>query len=293
MSGTVWAAASGLGFGVFQTLNRRAVVAIDAYVSTFVQLAIATFVLAVAAAATEDLATLRDASAAAFAWFAAAGVIHFFGGWTFLNLSQKRIGAARTSPLVSIVPVFGVAVAAATIHEYPGRDTWLGMAVVLTGVYLVALERLREAAPATARWRDAAFGLATAACWASSPVLIKQGLRGLDSPLLGVTIGIACALVLYTVAIPLSGRALGVPVDGFLGWKLAAGVFVGLSVWSRWFALEDASVAVVLSLGLLSVPVVLVLSRPVLGPELERVTPRVVAGSALVVLGSIVLVALP
>ena len=56
VTGSLWAVASGVGFGVFQTLNRRALSGIDdAYVSTFMQLIVAALVLVVASVATQDL----------------------------------------------------------------------------------------------------------------------------------------------------------------------------------------------------------------------------------------------
>lgn len=289
LTGAVWAAFSGLGFGVFQTLNRRTVLTLDVYVSTFVQLLLAGVVLLAACAATGDLRGLGTASAAGIAWFAAAGVIHFFGGWTFLSLSQQRIGAARTSPLVSTAPVFGVAVAAATLHERPSLASLVGIVVVLAGVYVIALERVHgtERPPV----REAALGLCTALCWSISPVFIKHGLHGLPSPLLGVTVGMVCALAVYAAAIPASGKSFRLPREDFrpVG-QLLAGIFVGLSVWSRWYALKTASIGVVLALGLLSVPVVVALSPLVLGRVLERITPRVLAGSTLVVGGALLLV---
>jgi drug/metabolite transporter (DMT)-like permease len=289
VSGALWAACSGLGFGVFQTLNRRTVLTLDPYVSTFVQLAIALVVLGCACLATGDLAGLRTATAAGVAWFAAAGVVHFFGGWTFLSLSQRRVGAARTSPLISTTPVFGVAVAAVTLHETPTVVAVAGIAVVLAGVYVIALERVaRTGRPPL---RHALFGLCTALCWSISPVLIKHGLRGLASPLLGVTVGMVCALAVYALAIPASGGTFRLPRGDFRpAGQLLAGVFVGLSVWSRWVALDGASIAVALALSLLSVPVVVALSPIVVGRVLERVTPRVVGGSALVVAGALLLV---
>jgi len=153
------------------------------------------------------------------------------------------------------------------------------------------LERL-EGTGARVSLRDSAFGLATALCWATSPVFVKLGLRGLDSGLLGVTIGLAVAVVAYGAAIAVSGRPLRPSLErGRLAWKLVAGLFVGLSVWARWFSLELTSIGVVLALGLLSVPVVLALSPLVVGRRHERVTRRLVAGAALVVAGSLLLVA--
>jgi drug/metabolite transporter (DMT)-like permease len=289
LSGAAWAAFSGLGFGVFQTLNRKTVLGVDVYASTFVLLTIAGVILVSASVATGDVRELSDASAAGIAWFAVAGVLHFFGGWTFLSLSQARIGAARTSPLVSTAPVFGVLVAVVTIHEWPSAGELAAIVVVLAGVYLVALEKLHDTSRPPAR--DAVFGLCTALCWAVSPVLIKHGLRGLHSPLLGVTIGMICALAVYAVALVVTRRAVRLAAPGgALAFQLFAGLFVGLSVWSRWYALEGATIGVVLALGLLSVPVVTALSPVVLGRVLERITPRIVLGSALVVAGALALV---
>jgi drug/metabolite transporter (DMT)-like permease len=288
VSGAIWAALSGLGFGIFQTLNRRTVSGLDVFESTFVQLLIAGAVLVIASVASEDPGQLGDASAAGLAWFAGAGVIHFFGGWTFLSVSQKRIGAARTSPLVSASPLFGVFVAAATLGEWPSALGLVGIFVVLAGVYLVALARLEGARPPL---RDALAGLGSALCWAVSPVFVKHALHGLDSPLLGVTIGMLCALAVYGGALAATGRGLAVARGRAARlFQVGAGLFVGLSVWSRWYALEDTSVGVVLALGLLSVPVVTALSPVVMGRSVERITVRIVAGSALVVTGALLLV---
>jgi uncharacterized membrane protein len=72
--------------------------------------------------------------------------------------------------------------------------------------------------------------------------------------------------------------------------KLAAGVLVGLSTWTRWVALDLSPVAVVLALGLLSVPTVMLLAPPLAGRREEQVTARVWLGAALVVAGSLLLV---
>lgn len=295
MTGTVLAAAAGMGFGFFQSLNRRAVGGMgDAYLATFVQLLIALVVLTAATVATEDLEVLQTATAASLAYFALAGMIHFFVGWTLLNMSQMRIGAARTSPLLATNPVFGAAIAAVALHELPQLYSWLGIGLVLAGAFTVSLERVAETGWGVS-WADASFGLGTALAWSISPVLIKEGLEGLESPLVGLTLGMVAAVVAYAGLVALRGR----PQAGALGsraslaFKLAAGVMVALSVWARWLSLESAGVAVVLALGLLSVPIVLLLSPVLMGRHVERVTPQVWAGGALVVGGGLLLVLAP
>ena len=64
MSGAVVAAASGIGFGLFQTLNIRAVRGMDPFASTFVQIAVAAAALLAASVASGGLAALGDAPAA-------------------------------------------------------------------------------------------------------------------------------------------------------------------------------------------------------------------------------------
>src|SRR3954452_4036344 len=120
MNGAVLAAASGLGFGLFQATNVRAVrAAEDPFASTLVQVSVATLALVLLALITGELSGALHAPLWALGDFALAGVLHFLAGWSLLNLSQRRIGASRTSPLLTTVPVFGVVIAAVTIGQLP------------------------------------------------------------------------------------------------------------------------------------------------------------------------------
>ena len=291
MTGTAWAFASGVGFGAFQTVNRRAVARMDVYVATLIQLAVALVVLLALVGATSDRNRLGSVPASAFGWFVLGGAAHFFVGWTLLNISQQRIGAARTSPLIATVPVFGAAIAAVTLQEFPPALSWLGIALITLGAYVVSAERLLGGAARMSR-RDSVYGIGCAVAWSLSPVFIRKGLDGFDSPLLGVAIGLAASLAGYLLVLAVGDhgwdrRSLG---DAF-GLKLLAGVLVALSTWGRWVALERISVGAVLALGLMSVPVVLLLSPVLMGREVERVNVWVWLGAALVVAGSLLLVA--
>src|SRR5215218_8981670 len=166
MNGALLAAASGIGFGLFQSVNVRALrAAEDSYASTFVQVSVAAAVLAAASIAAGELDGLLDAPLWAIGDFALAGLLHFFGGWSLLNLSQHRIGAARTGPLLTTVPVFGVVVAAVTIGQLPGALTLLAIALMCGGAYLVAT----RGGTGAARAGDALPGLGCACMWALSP----------------------------------------------------------------------------------------------------------------------------
>ena len=291
MTGVLWAAASGIGFGLFQSVNVRAVRQLeDVYVSTFLQLLVAAAVLLVACIVAGDLPLLSDASAWAWISFALAGAIHFFLGWTLLNASQDRIGAARTSPLLTTTPLFGVAIAAVTLGQLPGAAALAGIAVTVAGALVITDPR----SEAGISWQDSTPGLATAFLWALSPVFTVEGLDELDSPLLGVTIGMVFSVLAYALvlaAAPGERRsALDLPREG-VALKLVSGVLVALSIWGRWLALDLAEVGVVLALNLLAVPTVLLLAPVIAGRHLERVDARIWLGAGLVVAGTLVLIA--
>lgn len=291
MSGAAWAALSGAGFGLFQSLNARAVREITSvYASTFLQLLVAAAILAVAALATEDIGELGDASTWGLVAFALAGLVHFFVGWTTLNFSQARIGAARSSPLLSTAPVFGLLFAVVFLSEVPGWAAFPGIVLTIAGAYLIS----DPGGGQRARLRDSGFALATACAWALSPILTVEGLDELDSPLLGVTLGMFAAAFAYGVLLAITRT----PVRGSLGTrealslKLAAGVVVAFATWGRWISLDDTAVGVVLALQLLSVPVVLVLAPMISGRHIEIVNAKIWAGAALVIAGSLVLIVL-
>ena len=305
MTGVALAAVAGIGFGLFQSVNRAALRGMDAYASTFLQVLVSAALLVAVSLAAGDPGRLAAAPAPAWWWFAAAGLVHFSVGWTLLNLSQQRLGAARTSPLLATVPLFGVVIAAVTLREVPSALELAGVALMVGGVSAMEVERARAPrAGATGGWRNAGgtgsrrfrpavvwtaslFGLGTALCWAVSPIFIRQGLRDLPSPLLGVTVGVVAATLAYGLVLPLRGRGGLRFTREALAWKLAAGVLVAVSTWARWVSVSLVPVAVVLALGLLSVPTVMAAAPALVGRQAERVTAPVLAGSALIVAGAL------
>jgi drug/metabolite transporter (DMT)-like permease len=254
-------------------------------------------VLAAASVATEDLALLRQVSGLAWLNFGLAGFFHFFIGWTFLNASQKLIGAARTGSLIGTTPLFAAVIAGLILREFPTLVTIAGILLIVGGVFLVNYANIRPAAgnqtaSGATGWRSLLLGLAAALCWAISPIFIRYGLAELPSPILGVTIGITACMLGYALALAVRrswAPLTAISTDAFT-FKLAAGLLVGLSTWARWVALDLASVAMVLALSLVSVPLVNVLSPLLVGQHLEQVTSQVWLGSALIIGGSLVLI---
>jgi drug/metabolite transporter (DMT)-like permease len=291
VTGVLWATASGIGFGVFQSLNRRAIRGIeDPYVSTFLQLAVATAVLVVASLVSEDLAQLGEASADAIAIFALAGVIHFVLGWLLLNVSQARIGASRTAPLITLTPLFGTVLAVLLRGELPSASALAAIAPIMVGAWLLAT----RGTGGVAIERDSIYAFGTAFMWSLSAVLTVEALEGLDAPLLGVTIGLLAATAALGGALVARGSftpAVRSIARNTLALKVAAAVLVAFATWFRLLALDETDVAVVLAANLVSVPVVLVLAPMLMGRHLEQADARIWGGGALVAGGILALIA--
>jgi drug/metabolite transporter (DMT)-like permease len=203
VSGVLWATASGIGFGLFQSLNRRAIRGIeDASVSAFLQLLVATVILLVATLTSEDLSRLGDASGEALTLFALAGIVHFFLGWLFLNMSQARIGASRTAPIITTSPLFGVVLAAVTLGELPSVAALAAIAPIMVGAWMLS----SRGGGGLAIERDSAFAFGTAFMWSVSAVLSSKALEEFGAPLLGVTVGLAASLLGYAVALSFGTR---------------------------------------------------------------------------------------
>lgn len=297
MSGALWAITAGVGFGLFQTFNRRAVRGMDVYVATFIQLLISTIVLVAVALLTEDVGELLAAPFGVWMNFALAGFFHFFIGWTFLNASQKQIGAARTSPLIGTTPLFATVIASMTLGEFPGLWGIIGILLIVLGSYLISKRSGDSTAsegnphPIRTGWQASWLGLSAAFCWALSPIFIRAGLEGLPSPLLGVTWGIAFSALAYGVVLLWQRerwRGSQITGDAWL-FKLLAGLLVGLSTWVRWIALDLAKVAIVIALTMVSVPLVILLSPFVSGKQMENVTLTLWVGTGFILGGALLL----
>lgn len=314
MSGALWALGSGLGFGVFQSVNRRALAGMDVAASTFLQILVSAIVLAIVSAVSQDVMLISGAPAGALLAFGVVGIIHFFVGWMLLNLGQTLIGAARTGPLLATTPLFGAVLAAVWLREVPGFVTLVGMSLTVGGVLVLSTERAAAedlpaesdvpaasgqgtsiavaARPRTRRRLGILAALGTALCWAVSPIFIREGLEGLPSPLLGVTVSMVAAAIVFAIVLAVRRRRLQdrIASAAALGTKVLAGLLVGVATWMRWIALDRTTVAIVLSINAISVPTVLVLAPLVVGRQHERVTARVWFGAGLVVAGSLVLI---
>jgi uncharacterized membrane protein len=293
MNGIVISIISGIAFGLFQTINRRAGQQANVYQATFVLLLVSSAVLILVSAVFEDLTLLQGVSPLAVLHFSLAAFIHFFVGWTLFSISQKKVGAARTSVLLGTVPLWATLIGVIFFDEFLSAAIVAGIFVIMLGAYIVSTDKAKAGNTAIETGIKASlYGLGTAVCFAGSSIFIRYGLELLPSPLLGVTIGMTVVTIIYAVffwsqsAIDSSEISL---VGSKLWLQIFAGILVAIATWWRWIALDLTPIAIVISLSRLSIPTVLLLSPLLIGQKLEQVNLRVWIGAAAIIAGALIL----
>jgi len=279
--GLAWAVIAGVSFGLSQLFNRGLNREIDALRATTAMVTSLLGFLVVALFVTGDLSALPDIPAVAVLWFVAAGLMHFLAGWTMFALSQQRIGPSRTAAILSANPVLAAIIAWFVLSESLRAITWVGVLAVTTGVAVITTARLT-----TGRWTNPSLALVATLCFSISPVFVRWGLDEFDYALLGLAVGMAFTVpAMHVVSRLYTGGWVIVP-HGVRRWLLGGGMSA-LALTAQWTAFSLIPIGVAVSLQQLSTPVVLFLGPIVLSAPSERATPRLVAGTAMVVAGSI------
>lgn len=283
MPGWAWAILAGLAFGISQLSNRGINREIDALRATTAMVTTLLGFLIVAIVISGDITDLPDMTAMAVFWFAAAGLIHFFAGWTALAFSQQRIGPSRTSSILSANPVIAAGIAWLVLSDDLRPITWLGVLTVTAGVAVVASGRLTSG-----QWTNPTLALLTALCFSISPIFIRWGLNESDHPLLGLAVGMTITVsAMHISSRILTGQWLQVP-RGIRRWLLLGGFTSAVAVTAQWTAFALIPVGAAISLQQVSTPMVIFLGPHLLSAPAERATPRIFSGAALVIAGSTV-----
>lgn len=293
MIGVLPALGAAGAFAAFQVVNARALAQIDVARGTRVLLTTAAVALGAVTLMTDGTAPWTEAPSRALLMAAAAGMVHFGLGWTFLGTAQQRIGAARTGALVGTVPLFGSLFAWALLGEAVGPVQLAGLLLVVAGVVVIATRNRRG--PAVPRaFSGIAAALGTAVCWSVSPVLIREALAGIPSPRAAATVGLAASALLYAALVAFARRGSArAPMERRAAQLLSAGgLLVALALWMQWTAFSLAPVATVLVVLQLTPALVPMLAR--IGGTLEGDPPlsRLYLGVIAIVIGSLPVIVL-
>ena len=302
MIGVAWSLVMAALFGFSQLASRKGLSEIAVDQGTFIMIVVSTILMAFPFFWLGGPALLIQTNTIGLAYFVAAGLVHFIGGFTLMNTSISTIGAAQTGSLIATTPLFATFLAAVALDELLNAPLIIGVGLVVGGVILIGRSRRRaRSKPTTATGQPdsrgvapaSIFGLLAAVSWGFSPVLIKKGLESLPSPVVGLTLSMVSAGVVYAVILGVRGRLR--PIFSQLGqtgglWQIGAGALIGFGTLARWIALSFTTAAMVTTLSRASLFITVGLGGKLLGNELEPINAQIRWGALLIVIGSIIVV---
>jgi drug/metabolite transporter (DMT)-like permease len=286
-SGVLWALVAAVGFGLTQMMNRKANLLVDAFRTAFGMLIAVEAILVARLIVTGDFALLSDAPIGSLAYFAGSAIIHYIGGWTLLALSQQSIGVARTGALVAAAPIVGALLAVPVLGESLTLLTSVGVAATVAGVALISLSRTGE----TKQWSKPWYALMVAAFWGVSPIFIRKGLEGVDEPVLGLTVGLAVALLVHAIGLTVAGQwKRPRPPRSAYRWMMAGGVTGAIGISAQWVSFSRTTIAISITVQQLATLVVVGLAPFVFDAKQERLTLSLAIGTAAMIAGAVVVV---
>lgn len=175
--------------------------------------------------------------------FAIAGLF-YPAAVTLLNFtSNRRLGPNMTAAMGNLTPLFAVALAMLALGEVPTVGQGVGIAVILSGLFMLASDR-RRAFPAANLWLIL-IPLLGAALRGSAQPLVKLGLMGWPSALAAATISYAVSASVIWTACLFARSQRGGYTPRAIAWFVAIGICNGLALLTLYAALEKGSVTAV------------------------------------------------
>ncbi len=296
--GELLSLASGVAFGSSNVLTRRGVFqARESFSPLPISIAIGILVMLVAVLIEGSAGRLAFLSLTGILALAGAGILHFVVGRAFNYTSLSLLGANRAQPLIGANILIAIAFGMIFLHETISLNQALGAIAVFSGVVIIgsSAEGFARGAKLTgpAKLKGIATALLAGLCYGTSPLLIKIGLREINSGVAGSLVShLAAGLVIAAFLVSQRNRARLRKLDRqALGSMVAGGTSLALGQIMRYLALGLAPITVAIPLAStdnISVPIVSYL----VNRKIEVFSPRVLGGTFMVVAGIYVILLL-
>ncbi|MGM0592303.1 MAG: EamA family transporter [Halobacteriota archaeon] len=222
--------------------------------------------------------------------FVTAGIVSTMLGRVCLFGSIKRIGASRAEPIKASMPLYSTVLAALFLDEYVGTIQFGAILLIVVGVALVSWEGASTVrlADGGVPWTGLLLALGSAVLLGLEPIFATVGFREGTPVLQGLAIKTTGAFVVFFLymawrdSLP---RPADIPVAD-RRWYLFAGVTSTAFMLFYYLGLNVSRVGIVVPIMQTSPLIVAAVSATFLG-RIERITPRLVAASAIIVVGAI------
>lgn len=267
-----------LGFGFATVLLRRALLHTSPLAAATVSVAFTTAVVWGTAAVTG--APLGQVLSPSILPFVAAGLAAPGLARIGLFLGVQRVGVARAGALAGVAPLFSVGLAMLLLGERPSSLVLVGAAAVVAGGVLLSS---RGGSVVTWRRRDLVLPLLAALGFALRDVVSRYGFREPTHPLVAAAAATITSLAVVAAFAATRRQHLGLG-RGALGYLALSGFGEAVAYLTMWRALAFADVALVSPL-VNAHPMFTLGLTALLLRDLERVTARIVAATALIIAG--------
>jgi drug/metabolite transporter, DME family len=226
------------------------------------------------------MGSLESVDANGVAYFAAAGIVGTLSGRLLRFISIDRVGASVSAAVINLSPFISSGLAILLLGEHMTLPILMGTIVIVLGTILLSTSGRQVGF----RPSQLVFPFLSAFCFGIVAILRKLGLSQ-TGPVLGFAVNVATGLVVFGLFLIASGNRQTMVCKGrSLAHFIAAGVAENTGVFLGLVALKQGTVSVVAPLSGASPIFVLLLSSLFLR-GIERLTARVVLGTALVVVG--------
>ena len=231
----------------------------------------------------------------AYIWLSLAGISHFVVGRSLSYQMVQLVGANLSAVLrranILVAFVIGVFI----LGEPLSGSLVAGMLLIVLGITISGMSRrmFRDGDGRFTRIpaRALALGLGCSLSFGISPIFIKLGLQGAQSPVAGAFIAFLAATAVLSVSLIHPGRRMS--VSGITGAAAALFLMAGLSGAAanllRFVALKLAPASVAVPLISIS-PIFLLFFSFVFNRRIEIFNRFVIMGTVMVVIGSILIV---
>ncbi|WP_323192263.1 EamA family transporter [Halostella sp. PRR32] len=232
-------------------------------------------------------------STEAIAAFAAAGLSGSLFARIFSFSSIQRIGANRTSPIVSANALFATLLAVLVLGESLTPFHLVGVVLIVAGIAVISYQTEESMALEVSR-RDLTLlmtlPILAAVFLGIEPIFVSIALAEGGSILPGSAIVVTTAFAGFAVY---TGVTSGLPSpsiarEPYAKWYLGAGVATTLGLVAAFSALETAPVVIAVPLIQTSPLIVVGLSSVFLSSKLEEVTPLIVVSTVMIIVGATV-----
>jgi len=224
-------------------------------------------------------------------FFLLGGVCNSLLGRGLLFHTLSLLGAARTGVIKATTPVFALLCGVLLLHESIGPLDWLGIAVVLCGVLLIAVDHIQRS---QSKWdrssiRGIWFGLLASLFLALGNLFRKLGVREIPSSSTGVLIGSISGVVTLSLFLLLFRPGTIQRTIRHIDKDYAiSGLSTSIALYFLFTSLQMIPLSVANSLTAVEPLFTLLLGRVLLGRQ-EQLTPMLCAGAAGTVLGAVLL----